>query len=172
MAINVNLDKSGPSNYQLIIPLLPSETTLGATEELTLNIFETVIPGLTLDILEQTWQGASVPYDSGKMTFEPWSFMFVVDSNFYNWKVMYRWITLINNNKTVHGGLPYGNYAVDATLRITDNFLNEIMRLHFTNVWPNQLSEVRLTTREGETNLECNAAFVYDRFELREDTTA
>ena len=45
------------------------------------------------------------------------------------------------------------------------------MRLHFTNIWPNQLSEVTLTTREGEANLECNAAFAYDRYELREDTT-
>jgi hypothetical protein len=168
--VNVNLDKSIPSNYQLVIPLLPSETTLGATDELTLNIFETVIPGLSLDIIETMWQGATIPYDSGKMTFEPWSFNFVVDSNFYNWKVLFNWITLINNNKDVHGGVP-SEYAVDATLRITDNFLNEIMRLHFTNIWPNQLSEVTLTTREGEANLECNAAFAYDRYELREDTT-
>lgn len=170
MPIATVLDKSAPSNFQLVIPKLPSETTIDAAEELTLNIFGTIIPGLNLDIIEGNWQGAVISFDSGRMTFEPWTFEFVVDSNFNNWKVLYRWITIINNNKDIHGALP-SEYTVDATLRITDNFLNEILRIHFTNCWPNLLGEITLTTREGEMNLECTAGLVYDRFEIREQTT-
>jgi len=171
MSISVNLDKSVPSNFQLVIPKLPTELTLDATDELTLNIFETIIPGVTLDIVEGNWQGAVVQFDSGRMSYEPWTFQFVVDSNFLNWKVLFRWLTSINNNKDVHGGFP-SEYAVDATLRVTDNFLNEILRIYFTNVWPQMIGEVSFTTREGEMNLECTASFVYDRYEIREDTTA
>ena len=171
MAINVNLDKSSPANFQLVFPKLPTETTLGATDELTLNIFGTIIPGLSLDIIEGTFMGAVIPFDSGRMTFEPWTVEFTVDSEFLNWLVLYRWLTAINNNKDVHGALP-SEYLVDAVLRITDNFKNEILRIFFTNVWVNMLGEISFTTREGETNLECTCQFVYDRFEVRERSSA
>lgn len=169
--ISVNLDKSGPSNFQLVFPKLPTETTLGATHELTLNIHGTIIPGLSLDTIEGSWLSAVIPFDSGRMTFEPWTVEFTVDSQFLNWKVLYRWLTAINNNKDKHGALP-SEYAVDATLRVTDNFRNEILRIYFTNVWINMLGEITFSMREGETNLECTCQFVYDRFELRETTVA
>jgi hypothetical protein len=169
--ISVNLDKSQPSNFSLVFPKLPTEATLGATDELTLNIHGTIIPGLALDTVEGAWLGAIVQFDSGRMTFEPWTIEFTVDSQFLNWRVLYRWLVAINNNKDKHGALP-SEYLVDATLRVTDNFKNEILRIYFSNVWINMLGELSFTMREGEANLECTCQFVYDRFELREVSTA
>lgn len=171
MAVNVILDKSSPANFQLVFPKLPSETTLAATEELTLNIFGTIVPGMTLGAIEQRWMGAKYWVDDGNVDFEVWNVDFVVDSEFTNWKTLHKWIITINDNNAKHGDLP-SNYAVDATLRVTDNFNNEVLRIHFSNVWPQSLGEMSFTTREGERNMECQASFVYDRYELKLVTQA
>lgn len=167
MSININVNKATPTSYELVFPLIPTETAINATEEFSLNIYGTIIPGLNLDSVEHRWMGAKFQSDSGNVTFDPWTVSFIVDSEFNNWKLLYRWITFINNNKDKFGEDP-ANYVVDATLRVTDNFRKEVLRIHFINVWINMLGEITLTHREGETLLESTVNFAYDYFEIRE----
>lgn len=162
--VDVQVNKSSPTNFELVFPLIPTETTIQASEELTLNIYGAVIPGLTIDAMEETWQGAKTQ-NAGKTIFEPWSVDFIVDSYFYNWKMLFEWMMFIHNNKDKYDELPT-EYKVDATLRVIDNFQEEVLRIFFIDVWISALSEVQFSQRESEMNLECNTQFVYDRFEI------
>ena len=161
------LDKASPANFSLVLPNLPPDITIADTQELVINIFGTVIPGVTLDIIEHFWAGGKFHSDSGLITFDPWTTDFIVDENLLNWQILFRWLTYINNNKDRRGRIPQ-EYTIDATLRVVDNFQKEILRIFFTNLWINTLGEVRFSTREGDTNLESQAQFVFDRYELRE----
>jgi hypothetical protein len=163
--VDVQVNKASPSNFELVFPKIPTESTISASEELTLNIFGSIIPGLTIESTELNWQGG-LSQNSGKTAFEPWSVDFVVDSQFANWKMIYNWITYINNNKDKYSELPK-NYKVDATLKITDNFQSEILRIFFIDIWVQSLNEVSLSHRESESYLECNVNFAYDRYEVR-----
>ena len=89
-----------------------------------------------------------------------------VDSVFSNWIVLYKWLTYINNNKDRYGR-ERDSYKVDATLRVLDNFRNEILVIDLVGVWINMLGEISLTYREGSQNLESAANFIYDRYEIR-----
>ncbi|HRR48418.1 MAG TPA: hypothetical protein P5293_00360 [Bacteroidales bacterium] len=165
MAITVNIHRATPSNFRLKFPTLPSETSRAATAELELNLFGTVIPGLSLDQAESPWQGGKLQLQVGKLVFDSWTVNFIVDSEFRNWKALANWIFYINNNKDKFGVLP-NNMVVDASLQITDNFSRKIMAINFKNVWIQQLGEITLSTREGGAVLEASATFIYDRYEI------
>jgi len=166
MTITTTLNHSSPSNFELCFPKLPSETTLDAGDEFTLSIFSTIVPSLNLDLIEHRWMGSATQRASGNVVFEPWNINFIVDVNFTNWQLLYNWVTYINNAKDDYIK-EHSNYAVDATLRVTDNFQAEIFKLFFVGVWITNLGEVTLSYREGDQVLECSASFAYDYFESR-----
>ena len=164
--MRTNLNKSTPTNFELIFPLVPMSGNIRDTQGLTLNIHTTVLPSLSLDTTEIQWQGGTVHQDIGSITYEPWLVNFTVDSLFSNWIVLYKWLTYINNNKDRYGR-ERDDYKVDATLRILDNFHKEILVIDLIGVWVNMLGEISLTYREGSQNLESAANFIYDRYEIR-----
>ncbi|MBU0847682.1 hypothetical protein KKH23_10890 [Patescibacteria group bacterium] len=167
MALSTQLNKASPFSFELVFPLIPVQTELKPNEEFTLNIFETVIPGVTLDMSEHNWMGGKTNRATGALTFEPWNISFMIDSEFKNWQIILKWFMFINNNRDKYIDLQ-SNYAVDATLRVLDNFRNQKFSLFFVDVWPSSIGEVLLTYREGETNLEAQVSFTYDRYEIRE----
>lgn len=162
-----NLNKATATNYKLALPVLPSETTLEATRELTLNIYGTVIPSVSLDQNESRWQGHKMLFHAGGITFDTWSFQFSVDSAYGNWATLYNWLTYIANNYDTPSGLP-ADYMVDCALHIADNFGNTVMKITFKNTWIMSLGEVTLSQREGENTVESSATLAYDRFEIVE----
>jgi hypothetical protein len=170
MALDTQLNKASPFSFELVFPLIPLQTELEANEEFVLNIYETVLPGVSLDAQDQRWQGGVTKQATGELTFEPWNVNFMIDSEFKNWQVLFKWFMFINNNKDKYIDTHFV-YSVDATLRVTDNFQNQIFSLFFVDVWPNNMGEVTMTYREGEPNLECQISFVYDRFEVREGSS-
>jgi len=168
MTVTTNLQKASPASFELVFPILPEGVGLSSGRELTLNIFSTIIPGVTMDVEEQRWQGTKTTQAAGVLTFEQWNVNFLVDSELLNWKSLFNWLVYINNNKDKMLENPE-DYVVDATLRVIDNFGSGVFKLYFVNVWINALAELTMSHREGDQQLECNAQFVYDRFELRED---
>lgn len=162
-----NIDKYTPSKFEMVFSKIPTETSILAVKELTINIFGSIIPGMTLDSLDMPFMGGKVREFSGNIEFDPLTVMFNVDSKFRNWYILYSWITFINNNKDKFGENKR-LYATDATIRIMDNFENTVLRINFKNIWPNSLTEVSLSYRESESILESMVTFQYDRFEAEE----
>lgn len=162
-----NLNKSTASNFELYFPLVPTGERIRDSKGLTLNIFQTVIPSITLQSTPVEWQGGVGQYQLGDITYEQWSVSYTIDSNFENWTMLYKWFIFINNNKDKYSEST-DKYKVDATLRIIDNFRSEIFNIKLLGMWPNSLGQVGLTYREGDRNLTGQVNFVYDRFELRQ----
>lgn len=172
MAVNITVDKATGPNFQLVIPKLPSESTLDATDELILNIYGCAVPGITIGMDERRWQAWRVQIAVPPVDFDPWTFTFTVDSDFKNWKVMYDWMMYINNNLNVAGKSDRpgdsNTYLADCTLKVIDNFQQRVFDIQFKNVWPQNLGEVMMSQREGEVDLEATCTLVYDRYEVTE----
>jgi len=162
----INLNKSTPTNFELMFPLIPTETDIRATRSLTLNISDTVLPSMSLETTDLNWQGGIAHQEIGSLTFDSWMVNYTVDSKLDNWITIYKWITFINNNRDKHGR-NQSDYKVDAVLTIMDNFRNEILVIDIIGAWINMLGEVTLSYRDGAKNLESNINIMYDRFEPR-----
>lgn len=163
---NLDLNHASPANFELVFPKLPAQTDFSASTDLTLNIHTVVIPGVSMEMREDFFQAGKTPRAMGPLIYEPWSVTFMVDEDFTNWKILWDWMAYINNNKDKMAELPE-NYTVEATLRVLDNFQQDIFNLFFIGVWISNLSEVNFTYREPESVLECVASFNYDRYEYR-----
>ncbi len=166
MSLNVQLNKSTPTNFRLVFPVIPGNTTLEINEELVLNIHGIVLPGVSLEPLEMGYNNTKSKLSMGPMLFEEFAVDFLVDSQFKNWKLIFNWISYMNNNKD-KGNLPHNEFVVDMSLQVLDNFQDEILRVAFVRCWPTQLAAVNFSQREGEAALECNAVFNFDYYEIK-----
>jgi hypothetical protein len=163
----VNLDKATPTNYQLVFPVVPTETTISAMNPLTLNIFSTVLPGVSFGETEFNWESNKTKRATAPMMYENWNVNFVVDSLFENWRVLLNWMKFINNNNDKIAEL-HKEYSVDASFIITDNYRSPILNVTFRSVWPISVGAVNLSQREGDVQIESQADFVYDYFDIEE----
>jgi hypothetical protein len=93
-----NFDKATPTNYQLVFPKIPTESTITANNPFVMNIFSAVIPSISIGINEMFWQGNKVRYDLNPIEFDQWLVNFVVDSRIMNWSLIFKWMSYINNN--------------------------------------------------------------------------
>jgi hypothetical protein len=73
-----------------------------------------------------------------------------------------------NNNKYQYIR-EHSKYIADASLLVIDNFQENVFSISFLNVWPTNLGSVSLNYREGESDLECQVTFAYDRYEIKND---
>lgn len=156
----INFNKSSPGTHELIFPVLPVTDEISDSDILTLNIHGTVVPAISLGTADMHWQGGQFPMAMSPLTYEPWYVNFVVDSNWCNWYLLYRWITLIDDgvNKFGHS---VDQYFVDATLNVYDNADNRVIGIKVANIYPTNLNEVSLSHREGSNLLECGVNFNY-----------
>ena len=163
----VNLGKATPSNYELIIPKIPTEDRISDVNPLILNIFSTVVPGVSIAEEVLNYQAAQTKRAQGPLVYEQLTVSFVVDSLFANWKILVDWLKYINDNSEKMAEL-HKKYSVDATLAITDNYRQPIKAIRFVSIWPITVAEIGLSQREGDTQLECSATLNYDYFLIEE----
>ena len=164
MTLSTTLDKSSPNNFELVFPLVPSETALSANDEFILNIHTTILPAVTMVTSERHWQNAKIT-EAGLLDFEQMNVSYYVDSQFKNWQLLFGWMSYINNNNDKKMEKRQ-DFVIDASLRIIDNFQSDILSLSFIGMYPVILSEVSMSYREGEIVLESNVTFNYDYYKI------
>lgn len=168
---NMNsFDKATPTNYQLIFPLIPTETTIGANNPFIMNVHSAILPSVSIAIEELRWQGNKTKSGLIPMEFDPWLVSFVVDVRLANWKLLFDWMAYINNNNDKIAEF-HKNYAVDCSLVVTDNYKNSVLEVIFVGIWPSMLGEVSFSQREGDVVLESQTNFNYDYFYVRDTST-
>jgi len=165
MAITTELNKATPTNFELVLPLIPTQTGIVANTELILNIHSVVLPAVSIQQIEIDWQGSRHKIAGTPMDFEILTVMFNVDASFRNWKLLFNWMKHISNGKDKMAEF-YREYAIDASLKITNNFNQDIMAVKFSGIWPTNLQEVSFSHKEGEILLESSVTFVYDYFTI------
>lgn len=161
-----NVDKSSPSNFSLIFPKIPTETIISAINPFKLNIFSAVLPSVTLSQEDLSWQSNKTKRASLPMDFDSWIVSYMIDSQLSNWRLLFNWMSYINNNYNKMAEL-HSNYSVDCSLIVTDNYTNLIMEVVFVSVWPSNLGEVSFSYREGDINLESTVTFNYDHYYIK-----
>ena len=162
-----NMDKATPTNYRLIFPVIPTETSFSANNPFVMNIFSAIIPSVSMTAEELRWQGNKTRNALIPMEFEPWLVSFVVDSKLENWKLLFKWMGYINNNFNKIAE-EHHKFGVDAAMIVTDNYQHSVLELRFIDIWPNTLGEVSFSQREGDVLLESTINFNYDYFLIRE----
>ncbi len=163
MAITTDLNKATPTSFEMIFPMLPGQTGLAANDELILNISGAILPAISINPVEVNWQGALHKVAGAPMDYEIVNVMFNVDSHFKNWKLLWNWMSFINNGKDKMAE-KYSQYAVDTSLKIMDNFGGDVMAVNYKGMWPTNLQEVSFSYKEGEVLLESSVTFVFDYF--------
>jgi hypothetical protein len=161
--MTLNISKATSTEYSFILGQVPGNTGIHAVDTLRLNIFNVELPSVSLTNTEFNWQGKHVDYHTGGITFDPLNISFIIDVNFDNWKVLFNWITFITDNKTIPSQQA-NDYVTDANLLIYNNFGLITTTIQFKNIWLQSLGSVTFSIREGETQIESNATFHYDRF--------
>lgn len=164
-----NIDKGSPTNYQLIFPLIPSESSIGVNNPFVMNIHSAMLPSITLASEELRWQGNKTRRGLIPMEFDPWLVSFVVDSRLDNWKLLFKWMSYINNNNDKISEY-HNRYSVDCSLVVTSNYGIPIMEVIFVGIWPSNIQEVSFSQREGDILLESAVSFSYDYFYVRDTT--
>jgi len=163
--MSITLSKATSTEYAFVIGKIPSDSDFHATDTLRLNIFNITLPGVSLENVEFPWEGKHVQYHVGGITFDPLNISFLVDSNFHNWKILFRWLTSIANNSDKPSAKA-NDYVTDANIVIYDNFGAAHTFITFKNLWVQSLGEVSFSIRDGETLIESSAIFQYDRYEM------
>lgn len=162
-----NIDKATPTNYRLVFPLIPTEETIGANNPFVMNIFSAILPSVSIAADELRWQGNKTKTGMIPMEFDPWLVSFIVDDRLYNWKLLFKWMAYINNNRDKIAER-HIRYSVDCSLIVTDNYSNVVMEVIFVSIWPSILGEVSFSQREGDILLESTVNFNYDYFYVRD----
>ena len=161
-----NLDKSTPTNYQLVFSKIPTETSISAINPFVMNIHTAILPSVSLATEELRWQGNKTRHGLIPMEFDPWLVSFVIDSELANWKLLFKWMQFVNdNNKKI--AEKHKDYSVDCSLVVTDNYNNLVLEVIFVSIWPSILGEVNFSHREGDVILESTINFNYDYFYIR-----
>ena len=157
-------NRSTSTNFQIVFPMLPIGDTISDSKELTLNMIGTVIPGVSIQTIESNWQGM-IAEIGGSSLFDDWTVSFIVDYELYNWHLLYKWIMAICDKNTNPAGL-VEDYKVDATVKVTNNFDETILKIKYIDVWPKSLGAVNFSYREGQSLLESDLTLSLLRYEV------
>ena len=165
MTISTELNKATPTNFQLAFPVIPGQTGITANVELTLNIHSVVLPAISINPIDVNWQGALHKVAGSPLDFEIMNVQFNVDASFKNWLILFNWMTYISNgrDKMMEN---HKQYVVDSSLKVINNFNQNVLAVKFIDMWPTNLQEVSFSYKEGEVLLESGGTFVYDYFQV------
>jgi hypothetical protein len=134
-----------------------------------MNIHSAVVPAITMGSEELFWQGNKTRSGLIPIEYDPWLVTFTIDSLLYNWKLIFNWMSYINNNNDKISEY-HNNYSVDCSLVVTNNYGYSILEIIFVSVWPSTLGEVSFSQREGDILLDSTVSFVYDYFYVKDST--
>lgn len=162
-------DKTNQTLYKLIFPVLPVFLNSGINDikNFTVNGNSALLPGLTISEQSMAWMGGQIKYPDKNISFNNLTVSFLIDEKLNNWKLFWKWLIFINNNKDKYVE-DWNLLTTDAYLIYYDNwFGSEVLRMNFVNLWPNALSDIELTTKtDGSDILEGRITFSFDRNEL------
>jgi hypothetical protein len=159
-------NKGTPNKFQIVFPKIPVSNNLADSKELVLNIFGSVLPGVSIDTIESRWQGMTAMM-GGPSTFDDWTVSFIVDNNMHNWIMLFNWLMLICDKKDNPCG-DVVDYKIDAYMKMFDNFNKTILNVKFVDVWPKSIGAINLSYREGQSLLESEITFSITRFEIEQ----
>lgn len=165
MTTRYNLNNAHSDKFELVFPPFPIMDTLGEAREFSMNIFDSVMPGMSIPTQEEHWMGALHHRPMDNIEFQPYNVSFVVDENWENWYFLFKWLNFINNNKDNFANRK-SDLTINPNILLRGNFNNLIMKITLFNAFPTELGEVSLNYRNGQEFLESSFTLLYDYYEI------
>lgn len=158
------MDRANPTTFKLSLPKVPTAESIDESNPFLLQLFETVIPSVTITPHEMQYQGRRSFGSALDIEYGEWSTLFFIDEDFSNYSLIYDWMMSITDGISHYHSDNILENQIDGDLLVMDNFMNVVSKFRFSNLFPTTLGEVTLSYQEGESFLTCSVTFLYDYF--------
>ena len=134
------------------------------------------IPGMSLGEAPLNFPGIDVYSPGNKMSYKPLTISFAVDEKLQSWQEIHSWfrsiaspegteernrLTSLQNPNSPRGKAGFS----DATLTVLSALNNPIIRVHFINTFPTDLSDIQFDTKSSADEIiTADATFRFDYF--------
>jgi hypothetical protein len=147
-----------PTKYQLVFPNI---------ENMVFFCQSINIPGLSINSLPQPTPFVDIVRPGQKISYETLEIEFIVDEYMNSWKDIHNWIRSMADPVTFPVLNKAGTTYSDAILTVLTNLNNPNIRIHFKNMFPSDLSGIKLsTTDSADTTITATATFRYDYYDI------
>jgi len=142
----------------------------------------TEIPGINLGVAMQPSYLKDIPVPGDKITYDDLSLEFFVDENLENYIEVHKWIRGLGYPHSIQEFIdlkandqyypdtstktPFNEYS-DATLFIYNSNFNPIVEVHFKDVFPTSLSQIKFDSKANDINyVTANIVFKYSIYDI------
>jgi hypothetical protein len=134
-------------------------------EDVSLDVTSINLPSISRDVSEIKNNGLSYNLSNTEFIFEELTMVFLLDSEFKNWRIFYDWLL---SQYDPYEGKRTGWKRVDGILSILDNGNKPIFHLMFEDLVPTTLSDVTFNTTSTD-KVECSVTFKYQFYKFIEE---
>ena len=120
-------------------------------DALQFSIFGTIVPQVQVNAIEESYSGQVFKFSGHhRPTYSNITVNFVVDNQFNNYWVIYKWINLMNHNKEAFfhrdqmplANAPFSEYATNFTVYGLDEYDNRKIQFDYIGVVPVSLGAI------------------------------
>lgn len=128
------------------------------------------LPGVSLGEVSRATPFLDMYSPGTKLTYDPLVVEFILDEELQGWKNLYDWFLTMADpdgfeKRDGSRELQTNKHFSDATLSILSGLNNPLVRIHYTNLFPLSISDIRFdTTQSADTILTATATFRYQSY--------
>ena len=128
------------------------------------------LPGVSLGEVSRATPFLDMYSPGTKLTYDPLVVEFILDEELQGWKNLYDWFLTMADpdgfeKRDDSRELQTNKHFSDATLSILSGLNNPLVRIHYTNLFPLSISDIRFdTTQSADTILTATATFRYQSY--------
>jgi hypothetical protein len=152
-------------------------------ESLQMSVYGTIVPAIAIPPVEVRFQGQSTNYSShSRPNYSPLVVNFVVDNQYKNYYVLWRWLDLLNDaRESKYNGLPQTNreqtrleriergltpeYQTNFSILALNEYNQTVTEFVYHNAFIINLGTINYNYREGEI-IESTVEFQFSQLDL------
>lgn len=128
-------------------------------DSLQFSIYGTVIPAINVSTVEQSYSGQVFKFSGHhRPQYSNITVNFVIDNQFNNYWVIYKWINLVNHNKEAFfykeqmplKASPFEDYATNFTIYGLDEYDNKKIQFDYIGVVPVSLGSINYNYQDAQ----------------------
>jgi hypothetical protein len=160
----INKNFLGQTGFRLVLERTP-----------TMNYFSqsASLPAISLGATNVVNPLIDYPLPGEKLTFSPFNISFRVDEDLKNYIEIYNWLVGLGSPSSMDQYKRFQNASInqsnlsDATLSILSSKYNPNLRVKFTNMFPESISQLLFTTTASDIDyLEATVSFRYSMYTI------
>jgi hypothetical protein len=152
------MPKHIPENYNLatgtkwfmIFPFQKVDADLGA-EDVALNLYNFSLPGFSIGETDFSIRGVSIPIPNNtRDETKTLTFNYLLSANWYQYRLLYKWLSLIANECGGQTAPDMTSYMLDLTVIVLSEYKNPIFEIVFHNAWLKSLADIDFNYQDDD----------------------